>query len=227
MAKLVLFDIDGTLIYSAGAGVRAMTRALEEITGVAEGFKGIDCSGKTDPQIICEALEKLELPSHDGLVATLLDLYLACLKVEVSKGKGHVKPGVQLLLQTLRDTEGIHLGLLTGNIERGARIKLESFGLNLYFPVGAFGNDDRDRNRLLPVAVERLRSTAGVTLTRRDCIVVGDTPRDVACAHAHGAPCIAVATGPYSTEALEVTGADLVVLDLSDTRRIVKWIMAT
>jgi phosphoglycolate phosphatase len=224
MAQLILFDIDGTLIYSGGAGARAMDRALEELTGISNGFRGIDCSGKTDLQIISEALQNFNLNAQDGLVSALLDRYVVHLKVEVATANGHMKPGVLGLLRTLRGARGPHLGLLTGNIEQGARVKLAPFGLNPFFPFGAFGNDAGDRNRLLPIAVRRLRENTGISICYGDCVVVGDTPRDVACAKIHGAACIAVATGTHSLKALQATEADLVVQDLSQAQGILDWL---
>ncbi len=109
------------------------------------------------------------------------------------------------------------MGLLTGNLEQGARIKLGVFGLNEYFPTGAFGSDHEDRNKLLPIAVERFNILSGSQFDYTDCVIIGDTPRDVACAKPYNAVCIAVATGPYGAGSLVDAGADVVVEDLSDT----------
>jgi phosphoglycolate phosphatase-like HAD superfamily hydrolase len=223
MPKFILFDIDGTLIDSGGAGGRALNLAMEELTGIPAGFQGINFAGKTDLQIIREGVRSLGLHSRDGLVESLADRYLARLRAEVSKGRGHVKPGVSELLSKLRGKGDFFLGLLTGNLEKGARIKLGHFGLNPFFRVGAYGSDEEDRNRLLPVAIRRLYEEEGVLVEYKDCIVVGDTPRDVTCAVVHKSRCLAVATGPYSLEALEETKADLVVSDLSDGERILSW----
>jgi phosphoglycolate phosphatase-like HAD superfamily hydrolase len=110
-------------------------------------------------------------------------------------------------------------------MEEGARIKLEPYGLNPFFPMGAFGSDHEDRNRLLPFAVKRYQEREGTPIKYEDCLVIGDTPLDVICAQTHGAPSIAVATGPYSVEALQDTGAELVVPDLTDTDGISRWIL--
>lgn len=224
MPQLILFDIDGTLIHSGGAGIRALNSALQDLTGISEGFREINPAGKTDILIIREGLDFWGFKNQDGFVPDFVDRYLVHLRVEVLNPRGHVKPGVEALLQRLQGRDGASLGLLTGNIEEGARIKLEPYGLNPYFPIGAYGSDDVDRNRLLPIAVERFVQREGIPIDYRDCLIIGDTPRDVACARIHGAPCIAVATGPYSVEALLETGADLVVPDLSDTGRIASWI---
>ena len=130
---------------------------------------------------------------------------------------GHIKPGIREALRELQTQKGYVLGLLTGNIEDGARIKLDCFGLNSYFNVGAFGNDDEDRDRLLPVAVDKLYKQNSMQVSFRDCVVIGDTPRDVSCSKPYGAFSVAVATGPYSAGALIEAGADVVFKDLSDT----------
>lgn len=222
--KLVLFDIDGTLVSVDGAGGRSLNRAMLELTGIDDGFRGIDFAGKTDLQIVREGLRRLDLP-HDGeMPHSLVRLYLRNLSEELSARKGHVKVGVEDLLKSLEILENLHLGLLTGNYETGARLKFEPFGLNSFFSLGAFGSDYEERDHLLPVAVRRLKESKGISVEYNHCVVVGDTPRDVDCARVHGAASIAVATGPYSPDRLKKTEADLVVSDLSDTARIVDWI---
>ena len=222
--KFVLFDIDGTLIGIDGAGSRSLNRALLELTGIPNGFRSINFAGKTDFQIVREGLGKFGLDDENNLLQMLMDLYLAYLREELPKGEAHVKVGVRKLLRELRDLGGIYLGLLTGNVETGARLKLKPFQLNQFFPIGAFGSDSEDGNRLLPIAVQRLQEAESISLSYERCVVVGDTPRDVECARVHGACCIAVATGTYSFGALEKTDADLVVPDLSNTEQIADWI---
>jgi phosphoglycolate phosphatase len=224
MTSLILFDIDGTLIHSGGAGTRAMNQTLEALTGIVDGFASVNCAGKTDIQIIREAFANLGLDSGSHFVERFLEHYPSHLRPAVVNPRGHVKPGVERLLQRLEEHDGCYLGLLTGNLESGARIKLGPYGLNRFFPFGAFGSDEEDRNKLLPVAVRRFKELQGIEVAYRDCLVVGDTPRDVDCAAPYGAACLAVATGPYSMEVLEAAGADLVLHDLSDTERIVSWI---
>ena len=224
MTKFILFDIDGTLVSLDGAGSRSLNRAMEELLQVTDGFRDIDFAGKTDLQIIREGLDTVGLADRDDLLHSLLDRYLIHLRAEVATGGGHVKSGVRKLLPALQDL-GIYLGLLTGNAEVGARLKLKPFGLNRYFPVGAFGSDSEDRNLLLPFAVQRLREAGSASVSYEHCVVIGDTPKDVECAHVHGASAIAVATGTYPLIELEKTDAELVIADLSDTAKIVDWIM--
>lgn len=227
MSKLVLFDIDGTLIDAGRAGRRALNKALHDLCGVSDGFRGVDFAGRTDLQIMRDGLRRLGLSTTDGLLPLLTRLYLARLREEVSVAPGKIGVGVMELLRNMRDKGHIALGLLTGNLEQGARIKLEPFGLNPFFPFGSFGSDHEDRNQLLPIAVRRLYKLEGISVSFRECVVIGDTPLDVECAHLHGSPCIAVATGPYTVEELTRTGADLVLPDLSATSYILEWIDAT
>ncbi|MBI5249552.1 MAG: HAD hydrolase-like protein [Desulfomonile tiedjei] len=225
MHALVLFDIDGTLIDSGGAGIAALNQALEDLTGIKDGFNGIDCAGKTDIQIIKEACEKLHLESDNGLIPRFVGRYLTHLKPHVQiRNGGRVKVGIHNLLNGLAQDGNYGLGLLTGNIKEGARLKLEPHSLNEFFSFGAFGDDSEDRNQLLPIAVKRYSELTGKVVDFGRCLVVGDTPRDVACARVHGAQCLAVATGRHSVEDLERAGANLTLSDLSETELVLRRI---
>lgn len=215
--KLVLFDIDGTLIDSGGAGSRSLNFAFEELFSVRNGFEGIRMAGKTDVQIMKEGLRKHGLNSEDGNIGLLCEGYIRHLQREIENPRRRLKPGIKEILSLLNDKDNVSLGLLTGNLEAGARIKLNPFGLNSYFPSGAFGNDDEDRNKLLPIAVKRFSTLHNREISYGDCIVIGDTPRDVECARIYGAYAVAVATGPYPYESLLTSGADMVLRDMSET----------
>jgi len=217
--QFVLFDIDGTLIDSGGCGVSALNAAFEEICSIPHAFGTISMAGKTDMQIVSEGLRLQGLDSSNGVVPAVLDSYVRHLGNTIDPEKGHVKPGIREALENLHDRDDMVLGLLTGNIEQGAMIKLEAFDLDRYFEIGAYGNDDADRNRLLPIAREKLRKSKSLDIDYRNCVVIGDTPRDVECAKPYGAYSIGVATGPYSYSLLEAAGADAVFYDLSDTTR--------
>lgn len=219
--RLMLFDIDGTLIDSGGAGTRSLDLALKELFSIENGFDGISMAGKTDTQIIKEGLMKHGILA-DGNIGSVVKSYIKYLRIEMGNNKKHVKPGIFNVLEKLKLKDDMGLGLLTGNLERGARIKLEPFGLNPFFPSGAFGSDDEDRNNLLPIAVRRFEDIFQREIKINNCVIVGDTPRDVECAHIHGAICIGVATGPYTVEDLIEAGADYVLQDFSDTDSLFK-----
>lgn len=213
--RFVLFDIDGTLVDPGGAGRRSLSKAFYQLFSVADAFANITTAGKTDIEIIKEGLSFHELPSGNGILTSIVSQYVRNLRIEINNTRRRIMPGVVELLDALNTIHGYWLGLLTGNIEQGARIKLGAFNLNGYFPVGAFGDDSEDRNRLLPIAIERLRKAENIPISYSDCIVIGDTPKDVQCSKPFGATSIVVSTGTYSYEALLETGADYVLRDLS------------
>ncbi len=218
--KFVLFDIDGTLIDSGGAGTKSLGLAFEELFCVKDAFKAINMAGKTDIQIIREGLELHCIQYSNGIIPEFLTVYVKHLKNNIKKSNGHVKKGIREALNSLSSDKGFILGILTGNTEAGARIKLESFDLDSYFDVGAFGDDNEDRNNLLQIAIDKLHKQSSLKVSPGECVVIGDTPRDINCSKPYGAFSIAVATGPYSLKELEDAGADIVFEDLSDTSRL-------
>lgn len=220
MRKLVLFDIDGTLVLTGGAGIRAMNRAGRDVLGTDALLDGVPIAGRTDWIILHDAVAKLGRGLDEDLFARLRDAYVRHLQEEIEapgQGAKGIMPGIEALLPVLRSRPDVILGLLTGNFERGARIKLEHFDLWRYFTCGAFGDDAADRNALVPFAVARARDCGLGDVPYEDVIVIGDTPHDVACAEAVGALPVAVATGTYTTAQLRETGAEIVLEDLSDT----------
>jgi len=221
---LVLFDIDGTLIHTGGAGTRAMVWAFEAVTRIRDGFREVPMAGKTDPQIVQEGLRFHGLPVDPVLRDRILAAYLSRLPVELARGTGRVLEGVEALLSRLQQQPRVRLGLLTGNLEAGARIKLQHFGLWRYFALGAFGSDAEDRNALLPVALHRFYEKEGVRLPPEQVVVIGDTPRDVACCRPHGAVAVAVASGPYPPEALAQARPDLLLPDLRDPAPLLAYL---
>ena len=224
--KFILFDIDGTIMDSGRAGTRAMDTAFMELFSVRNAFQAISMAGKTDLQILREGFDLHAIDSSNGVVPEFYRIYVRYLKENMKSAGGHVKPGIRETLRLLHTQGECILGLLTGNIEEGARIKLDFFGLNEYFNIGAFGNDDEDRDRLLPIAVDKLFKRDSLKVDYRDCIVIGDTPRDVSCSKPYGAFSVAVATGPYSAATLSEAGADIVFNDLSDTEAFMSVIKA-
>ncbi|MEW6715123.1 MAG: HAD family hydrolase [Nitrospirota bacterium] len=220
--KLILFDIDETLIDAGKAGTRALNHAFAELFGIEDAFKNIKMAGRTDIQIMKEALSLYGLSDGNGRVNDVINQYLSNLRKEIENPWKKVKPGVYEILDDLI-SKSIPLGLLTGNLEAGAKIKLTPFRLREYFAAGAFGSDDEDRDKLLPIAVRKF-SELGVNASPERCVVIGDTPRDVRCAKVHNAFCIATATGPYSKEALADAGADLVVENLEEKEACLSFI---
>ncbi len=225
MTRVVLFDIDGTLVLTGGAGVRAMSRAFEELFAVPDPFRGIPMPGRTDVSILCDAAAAHGVAHH--ALAPFRDVYLGHLATEIEKPgpqKG-IMPGVRPLLDLLAGRADVYLALLTGNYEDAARVKLEYFDLWRYFQCGAFGDAAPDRNSLLPKALAEIRQRGGLDVGPADAVVIGDTPLDVACAAAGGARSIAVATGGYDTNALRAAAADVVFEDLSDVDAVLAAII--
>jgi phosphoglycolate phosphatase-like HAD superfamily hydrolase len=225
VTKALLFDIDGTLVLTGGAGKRAMTRAFERLFAVPDAFRDIPMPGRTDPNIVADAVAAHAV-STDRLTR-FHDLYVTYLAGELEHPgprKG-VMPGVRPLLDALMSRPDAFLALLTGNYELGARMKLEYFDLWRYFRCGAFGGDAPERNGLLTIALTRIRECGGPSFDATDAVVIGDTPLDVACAAAAGARSIAVATGGHNVETLRRAGADVVFEDLSDTRAVIDAIL--
>ncbi len=218
--KFLLFDIDGTLISAGGSGTRSLNLAFRDIFGIDVAFRGFNMGGMTDPLIVKEGLAKHGIPNSNGIVPQVLESYLSHLRTEIQTDRRHLKPGVLAALDALKTMPQYTVGLLTGNLESGARIKLESFGIYDRFLCGAFGSDHEDRNLLLPVAAHRFREKKQQEIDFSRCIIIGDTPRDVACAKPYGAACIAVATGPYKRADLEETAADVVMDNLGDTAQL-------
>ena len=224
MPHLILFDIDGTLVLTGGAGGRAMTRAFRDVVGIDDGFRDIPMPGRTDPHIFADAVARAGISVEADLISRFRARYAECLREEILEPgplKG-VLPGVRPLLDALAGLDGTWLALLTGNYTDAARIKLEYFDLWRYFACGAYGEEAPDRNHLVPVAMERARACGAQSRALDHVVVVGDTPLDIACAHASGALAIGVATGGHPVGELQASGADVVFEDLSDTGRFLE-----
>jgi phosphoglycolate phosphatase-like HAD superfamily hydrolase len=221
--RLVLFDIDGTLVLTGGAGLRALNRACAPLVGHADALSGIPVAGRTDRSILADVAARAGRTLDDELLGTLREQYIANLREEIEaspRSRGSIKavmPGIRELLNVLHQREDVFLGLLTGNFEAGARIKLDHFDLWRYFRCGAYGDDSADRNALVPIALGRARRGGLPEISPDDILVIGDTPHDIACARAAGAVPVGVATGGFTVDELRATGAALVFADLSDT----------
>ncbi|MBI3400642.1 MAG: haloacid dehalogenase-like hydrolase [Acidobacteria bacterium] len=228
MTTLVLFDIDGTLVLTGGAGLRAMALAFQELFDVPDAFGGMPMAGRTDAWILSDAAAAHGIPRDAPALARFPDVYLRHLAVEIEKPhpRKTVMPGVRDLLDALARRDDVYIALLTGNYEAAARLKLEHFDLWRYFPCGAFGDGAADRNSLVPKAIARVAAAGGPAFAARDAVVIGDTPLDVACAKVNAARAVGVATGPHGVADLRAAGADAVLTDLSETENVVRLLIA-
>jgi phosphoglycolate phosphatase len=220
-SRLLLFDIDGTLILGGGAGETALRVAMMRTCGRADGFDRIILAGATDKKIAMELLRLNEQPVTPENVAQVLEHYLEALQEHMEPKGGTLLPGILPLLEALHAHPECALGLLTGNVERGAKIKLSHFGVWHFFPFGAFADDHHDRNELGPFARARARAHHGEEFPPESIYVIGDTPKDIACGKACGARTVAVATGNYSVADLAAHEPDWLFEDFSDTAKIV------
>lgn len=219
--RLLLFDIDGTLITSGGAGEGALMDAMKQRFGIGEDLAGITIAGATDALIARMMLEKNGLPASPENVTTLLDAYLTFLGGRLARHSGRVLPGIVRLLDRLRDRKDCVLALLTGNLVRGAEIKLSHYRVWEYFEFGAFADDHHDRNELPKFARARAVEAHGEDFPAERIFVIGDTPRDIECGKAVGARTVAIATGNYSRAELAAHHPDFLFDDLSDTDAVV------
>jgi phosphoglycolate phosphatase len=229
--KLVLFDIDGTILLTAGAGKRAIHRALREVYG-ATGPEDHRFDGKTDPQIVRELMRIVghEDDHIDSRMSELLARYVGYLHEELGATPDAVRvmPGIHELLDALDQRDDVVLGLLTGNLVDGARAKLTAAGIDpSRFVVGAYGSDHETRSQLPAVALARARRELGFDIEGPDVVVIGDTPADLSCGRGIGARAIGVATGHYTVDDLASHQPAAVFRDLSSTAEVVDAILST
>jgi len=220
--RLFLFDIDGTLITSGGAGESALIQAMASRFGVAEDLTGIALAGATDARIAVALLEKHGLPASPENTTALLDSYLHHLARSMPRHPGRVLPGILPLLDALKQHPDAVLALLTGNMVRGAEIKLGHYGVWDYFEFGAFADDHHDRNELGKFARARATEKHGVHFDPSRIFVIGDTPRDIECGRAIGAKTVAIATGNYGKGSLAEHAPDFLFEDFRDTQAVLQ-----
>jgi phosphoglycolate phosphatase len=232
--KLVLFDIDGTLLTSGGAGERALGMAVAERFGeeahggadpavTTEGrgaLKGIEIAGRTDTAIARRIFEKHGIEPSPAELNGLLESYLRHLELELPRSGGSVLPGIFELLEALKRRPDVALALLTGNLMAGAKLKLMHYGMWHFFEFGAFADDHHDRNELGRFAQERALKRHGVAIDAAHTFVLGDTPHDIDCGKAFGAKTVAIATGRYSIEELRARRPDFLFQDLSNVDEV-------
>ncbi len=217
--RVILFDVDGTLVHAAGAGRRALGRVLvSELGQIDHALSGLRLDGMTDRLIVREVLDTLGHPFDDALCDRLLADYVEALRDEIGGPGFEVLRGVEPLLGTLA-ASGATVGLCTGNVAEGARLKLARGGIDHFFEWGpdaiaGFAHDGEARERIVRAALDRGSARLGSPLHPSDALVVGDTPRDVSAARAHGVPVLAVATGRFSEGELRDAGADGVLPSL-------------
>lgn len=229
MTRLVLFDIDGTLLWTDGAGRRAIHTALREIFG-GIGPQDYWFDGKTDREIVRHLMR---IEGHDdtiidGRMERLLERYVECLEQELADREHLPRPldGVLPLLDALEEQDLLVLGLLTGNVEAGAAAKLRAVGIDpARFRIGAFGSDHEHRPELPAVALRRMQERFAIEVPTRHMVIVGDTPADIDCGVRIGARTVGVATGRYSVEQLTEHRADAVLPDFRDLERALQAIL--
>ncbi len=226
--RLVLFDIDGTLVNSLGAGKAALESAMRSVYGETGPIAEFDFHGRTDPAIVRGLLRAVGWPDAEieaGFDATWV-AYLAALDRELAGRNGQVRPisGVCELLDAIAEDERFATGLVTGNMEGGARRKLDAAGLTGRFGFGAYGSDSEWREDLPPLARERAQVRYARLFDMREAVIVGDTPEDIRCARANGARALAVSTGRHAVAELSEHSPDAVFEDLSDTSQVVRML---
>jgi phosphoglycolate phosphatase-like HAD superfamily hydrolase len=225
---LLLFDIDGTLVHTLGAGVRAMNLAFARLHGRGDALESVPVAGRPDRAIVIDALQGIGVEPTDDRIRAVGHAYFEELPGELRKLSGNgfgVLPGVSELLDWIDGRAHLVMGLLTGNFETGATIKLGHFDLWRRFRFGAFGDRHVSRRDLVPVAMARARED-GLDVPMSRVVVIGDTPLDIDCAHTHGALAVAVATGNYSAGDLARAGANLVLGSLEECDRAGAWLEA-
>ena len=229
MKKLLLFDLDGTLLLTGGAGVKGMEEAGVGLFGEAFSLKPVRVAGGLDPLIYAEATRLAGVENAHEHHDRFRDHYLEILHRNMvdEAYRKQVLPGILELLSKLRKDPRVVLGLVTGNYTAAVPIKLRAVGIDpAWFSINAFGDEAPDRPGLVRLARDRFCARYGREIACGDTIVIGDTPQDVHCAHANGCICLAVATGMYSFEQLQEAGADVVVRDLGDPGPLMELIEA-
>jgi len=225
--RLVLFDIDGTILSAGRAARESILAALDRVYGWCGSHESHDFSGKTDPQIVRELIrESVGDERCEAQLADALGAYLDELESRLKPEAIVAKPGIPELLGRLADEPRVTLALLTGNLERGARLKLEPPGFNRYFSFGAFGSDSADRYELPALAVERAAERTGRRFEGKSVVIVGDSVHDVACGRTLGVRSIAVATGPTRPERLAAERPDALFESFADVDRAMEAILA-
>lgn len=219
--RLLLFDIDGTLITSGGAGENALRLGIKDRFGIDDDLRGIEIAGRTDSGIARQFFAKHSLPDTPGNTASFFEGYLTHLPRMLSEKDGRLLPGIVPLLDALTAQDDVILALLTGNLERGAKLKLTHYGVWDYFEFGAYADDHHDRNQLGHFARTRAKERHGVEFPPEHIYILGDTPHDITCARAIGAKAVAIATGQFTRAQLAEHAPDFLFDDLGNVDAVV------
>ena len=226
MKLLLLWDIDGTLILSGNAGMRALQVALRNAFGIDGSLADIDFAGRTDTWIMRAVFRKFDLPATPENFTRFFEAYVAALPAELNNPNARVLPGVRKILPAVAAHGAVAQGLLTGNMRRGAEVKLAYHGLWDHFAFGAFADDSEHRNELGPHAVRRALERHGVNFTADAVWVIGDTPHDIACGKAIGARTLGVGTGGCTVDQLRVHHPTAIVENLADTDSVLRLLLS-
>ena len=214
---LILWDIDGTILHSTGAGMKALQQALGNVFGVTGSLEGIDFAGRTDPAIIRQIFARYGIEASKENFSLYIDGYISVLPTILANSDSRILPGAAEVVRQAADHPRVAQGLLTGNLRRGAEVKLGFHSLWEFFPIGAFSDDSEIRNELGPFALARAKRHWGQEFSGAQVWIIGDTPHDIACARAFGGRALAVATGKSGATDLSKHGPDAVLENLADT----------
>lgn len=221
-SSLILFDIDGTILTSGGAGERALRLGFADEFGIEDDLKNVEIAGRTDSGIARQMLAHHGFPVNEVNLERFFSAYLRFLEPQLSLHQGRLLPGISELIQNLHARPHIALGLLTGNLERGAKLKLRHYGVDSFFEFGAFADDHPDRNQLGHFAKDRALAIYGVEFLVKQIYILGDTPHDITCARAIGAKAVAIATGVFTSTQLAAHHPDSLFEDLSDLQAVLQ-----
>lgn len=220
MKRFIFFDIDGTLVLTDGAGKRALAKAVEQKFAIENADTDIDYGGRTDLSICKEIFALNGIEYKQDLFSSFMTTYTDCLEAELLKSNGSILPGVKELLPILKSDDRYYLGLITGNIRKGAFRKLKSHGIDSYFDFGGFGDKQEHRNGIAIEGKEEAESFAKSSIAAKQMLVIGDTPHDIVCSRAIGASSIGVCTGYAPREAIIAQKPDLLLENLGQVEEV-------
>lgn len=224
--RLILFDIDGTLLHVDEGSRTAVIKSIEHVTGQVASLKNISFSGRTDPDIFRDVLDRNGLPSTDNVLANVLNAYTEIAQSAIQAPNVRSLPGAASVLSLLSNRSDIFLGLVTGNVEPIAFHKLKAAGFDGYFSVGGFGSDHANRSKLPALAIRRATEYAGHPFSAEHTVIIGDTGHDVACAKDSGTRSVAVCTGRADSVDLTRHNPDLLLENLQEPDGVIERLLA-